>query len=192
MKLNQLIRAILNLLGIYTIFTAIVTSGMSVILIPITMIYQGIEKMEATGFSILMVLFQLFLPLTLGILLVWQSKRMTAWVLASSGIDIECDTERLELKEFPFIAFSLLGLYMLSQTIPSLCHFIAYVFQAKVQEASYMTTTDGRFLENHLQDIVYHTIAVGFSFWVFMKGKSFGKFALALKKRSQPSEMTND
>tara|TARA_B100001971_G_C18225802_1_gene560319 strand:+ start:587 stop:1180 length:594 start_codon:yes stop_codon:yes gene_type:complete len=184
MKLNQLIRAILNLLGIYTIFTAIVSAGLSVILIPVTAIYQG--KMEATGFSTIMVLFQFFLPLTLGILLVWKSKRITEFVLVASGIDVDCETEQLEIKEFPFVAFSLLGLYMLSQTIPGLCQFIAYLFQLKVYESSYITTADGKFLENHLQDIIYHAVAVGFSLLVFMKGKSFGQFALSLRKRGQP------
>lgn len=184
MKLNQLIRAILNLLGIYTIFTAIVSAGMSVILIPITAIYQG--SMESTGFSVVMVLFQFFLPLIIGILLMWKSKRITEFILVTSGIDIDCGAEELEVKEFPFVAFSLLGLYMLSVTIPGLCQFIAYLLQLKIYEASHVTTTDSRFLEDHLQNIIYHSVAVGFSFLTFMKGKSFGQFALSLKKRGQP------
>lgn len=187
MKLNQLIRTILNLLGIYTIFTAIVSAGLSVILIPATLILQG--EIDATGYSVLMVLFQFFLPFTAGALLVWKSKKITEFVLVASGIDIDCEAEEIEIKEFPFVAFSLFGLYMLSRTIPDVCQFIAYLFQLKVHEASFITTGESRFLENHLQDIVYHVVAVGFSFLVFMKGKSFGEFARSLKKTRPTSRL---
>lgn len=179
MKLHQLIRTILNLLGIYTIFSSIIAAGMSVILIPTTMFYQG---MEGAGWSTLMVLFQFFLPVLVGVLIVWKSKKITEWILNFSGIDAKEASEQIEIKEFPFVAFSLLGLYMLSQTLPSLFHFVTYLFQMKVQEASYLSVSEGRFLEQHLADLVYHFVAVGFSILVFMKGKSFAKFALSIRR----------
>jgi len=114
---------------------------------------------------------------------IWKSKKITEWILRYSGIDSEQGAEQIEVKEFPFVAFSLLGLYMLSQTIPNSFHFVAYLFQMKVQEASYLSVSEGRFLEQHLGDLVYHFTAVGFSLLVFMKGKSFGKFALSIKKQ---------
>lgn len=182
MKLNQLIRVILNLLGIYTIFTAIVSAGFTVILLPVSMIFHGLSTLESSVMSITMVLFQFFLPLTIGALLVWKNQIIADQILKFSGIEIASDTPPIEIKEFPLAAFSLLGLYMLSQTIPDLFQFIAYLFQLQVNETSSIGAEESKFLENHLQDIIYHVVAIGFAFLVFMKGKSFGKFALSLRK----------
>jgi hypothetical protein len=71
---------------------------------------------------------------------------------------------------------------MLSQTIPSFAGFIAMLFQEKIGETAMISAAESGFLELYFQEIVYHCVAVGFSFLVFMKGKSFARLALSLRK----------
>ena len=185
MKTKNLAALSIGLIGFYSIFSALFVGGMPVI----AMITSFIIPIESDEMSIAVgtaaVSVPIFVvPFILGLIFIMKAKKLSEWLCRIIGLDQNQDIGVIKLRELSFVLYSMLGIFMLSRTVPEAFHLLTWGFIQKAQ-ASMSYTSSGPFEqlpEERIPDLVYHIIAVGFSAFVFFRSVSISNFLWALRK----------
>lgn len=90
------------------------------------------------------------------------------------------------LEKVSSLAFALLGLYLLGESVPSALSTVGLRFHMKAGESTIFSHMNGlsfqEFWNIQFPTIVYHIATIGFSLFVFLRGKSLSKFVWSLRK----------
>jgi hypothetical protein len=180
MRFKALATLLISLIGFYSIFSAILIAGMPLLLLVMAP-FQG-DGIEYVGFTTLMCIPQFVLLFLLGLFLIRKAPRLGEWMLARAGVAEEQEAGGMSLQDLSFLCFSLLGLYMLSTTVPDGLRTLAAWFQAKAAETQmYSGISSDGFWRQRFPELIYHAAAIGFASFVFIRGRSIGRFVASLR-----------
>jgi len=182
MKPKPFASLIISLIGLYSIFSAILVAGLPLITL-LLMPFTSALDFRMVSDTLLMCIPQFLIPLGFGLFLFIKSERIASWVLLKTGIPsdesifpvCECDLGSL--------AFALLGVFLLATTIPGGLREIAVWFQIKAAMAGNISgISDDHFWHDRIPYIIYHISAIGFSLFVFFRSKSISKFVASIRR----------
>lgn len=183
MKFKQLSTLAISLIGFYSIFSAILNSGiqfMTLVIAP----FQN-NGLAVYGYMAVTLVSQFAFPLIFGIFLVRKSARISDWLFAKIHVDPDEGIEGIAFENLSFLLFSALGLYMLSVTAPGALKLLMEWFSERagliVRPGG---VTNETFWDRKLPDAVYHAAANAFAAFVFFRGLSVSKFVLAIRRKS--------
>jgi hypothetical protein len=182
MKLKALAALLISLIGFYSIFSAILVAGIPLIML-IMAPFQS-DGIDYVGFMTLMCIPQFGLPFLFGVFLIRKAAWFSHWLLARIGLNDDQTTGGVNVEDVSFLGFSLLGIYMLSITIPNALQVLAAWFQAKASETmiySGLGISSENFWSERFPDLLFHTVSIGFAAFVFFRGKSIARFVLSLR-----------
>jgi hypothetical protein len=180
MRFKALTALLISLIGFYSIFSAILVAGLPVVLFVMSPFQNG--GVEYVGFTTLMFIPQFVPPFLLGLFLVGKAPRIAQWFLARIEVDGDQEAGSMDFEDLSFLAFSLLGLYMLSTTVPDAFKMFAAWFQAKAAETANISgISSDDFWHQQVPELTYHVIAIGFAVFVFLRGKSISRFVSWLR-----------
>lgn len=182
MKPKPFASLIISIIGLYSIFSAILVAGMPLILLIMMVFFRG-QSFEAAGYTALMCIPQFILPLGLGIFLLRKAERIADWILKRANIHPDESVFPVFEGDFGGFAFSLLGIFMMVTTIPGGLQDIAAWFQIKAAETrSILGVGNDHFWSDRFPVVVYHLSSIGFSVFVFLRGKRIAKFVTSIRQ----------
>ena len=140
-------------------------------------------QLELAGYTALVCIPQFVLPFLLGLFFIRKAQWLADKILSRAGHIEDQDKQAVNVDYTALPWFSLLGLYMLSTTIPDALRLLAAWFQAKAAETQlYSGISSQGFVQERFPEIVYHVAAIGFATFVFLQGMSVSRFVLSLRK----------
>lgn len=186
MTFKQISTLAIALIGFYSIFSAILVSGVQ-FLILIFSLFGESPVATATQYSLILIP-QFAVPLVFGIILVRRSARLSDWLLRKIGADASHRVAGIGMEQLSFLLLSALGLYMLSVAVPDALELFAAWFAASATETAAMARSAGDdFWGGRFPEVIYHSTAVGFAAFVFFRGASVSRFVLAIRKHGLPT-----
>lgn len=180
MKLQNLSTLTISLIGFYSIFSAIVVSGMSVMII-ILAPFQN-NGLEIAAYSTFALLPQFVIPFIFGIALIRKSSQISHWLFSKIKVDSEEEINGIRFEDISFILFALLGLYMLASTIPEALKLFAAWFTYQAAEPASLGLHQNGFWDGKLPEVVYHICAIGFSSFTFFQSASISRFIISIRR----------
>jgi len=182
MKPKPFASLIISLVGLYSIFSAILIAGMPLLLLLMTPFVGG-QNFSMAGSTLLICIPQFLLSLGFGLFLFIKAERIASWVLLKTGIPPDENIFPVCEGDLGSLAFALLGVFMLATTIPSGLREIAAWFQVKAAIAGNISVLNTyHFWRDHIPNIIYHIAAIGISAFVFFRSKSMAKFVASIRK----------
>ncbi len=180
MNFQKLSTLAISLIGFYSIFTAILVSGMQFVVLLMSLFQT--DGLQMAGFTTLALIPQFAMPLVFGIILIRKSGKIGQWLLSKIEVEEREEIKSMNIEDTSFLLFSVLGLYMISSTFPDGLMLFAAWFSAMAAETSTTGITSDGFWDGRFPEVVYHLSAIGFSCFVFFKGISVSRFVLSLRK----------
>ncbi len=180
MNYQKLSTLAISLIGFYSIFSAILVSGMQVLILVMAPFQQ--DGFEVAGYASIALIPQFVAPLIFGIILVRKSAKISSWLLSNVEVKGEEKIEGLKIEDLSFLLFSLLGLYMISTTFPDALRLFAAWFSYTASSTGTLGYGEDDFWDGRFPEVVYHVAAMSFSAFVFFRGLSISRFVIASRK----------
>lgn len=181
MKLKNLTSAVIGLIGLYAIYSALLIAGLPVMLLVMSFLRSS-SDFRAIGLTTMMCIPQFILPLALGVFLFARASKVASWILPQSEVEDQSLPCAVSIPEVSFLLTSLLGVFMLSTTIPAALQTLAAWFQAMAADTWSMSGISSEdFWQDSFPTVVYHVSAISFAAFVLLRGKSISRFLLSLR-----------
>lgn len=181
MNYQKLSTLTISLIGFYSVFSAIIVSGMQFMFLVVAPFQEN--GFEIFGYTAIALIPQFLAPLLFGIILVKRSARISKWLLSKVEVGEEEKIEGIRIEDMSFLLFSLLGLYMISTTFPDALKLFAAWFSFMASAPATFGPVDDGFWNGRSPEVAYHIGAMSFSLFVFFRGLSISRFVLASRKK---------
>ncbi|MDQ8205811.1 hypothetical protein [Pelagicoccus sp. SDUM812003] len=181
MNYQKLSTLTISLIGFYSIFSAIIISGMQVLILVMAPFQPN--GWEMAGYTSMALIPQFLAPLIFGIVIIRKSAKISRWLLAKIEVEGEEKIEGIRFEDMSFLLFSLLGLYMISTTFPDALRLFAAWFSYLASSPGTLVYGDDGFWDGRFPEVAYHIAAMSFSVFVFSRGLSISRFVNACRKK---------